>query len=294
MMFDHSFRQDNDYAFIDRRIDINILSEDISIGPRKGGVESFSDLFEKNLEWNDRIHTNPMGYRSMPFTEKHDGLHLLFSGCSNTVGEGLFFHETWSHKVFAEISKTAKPSGFYNLSLGGIGFVTIIANIFKYFRKYGNPDAIFINFPDLLRFYSYDKKTNQYFYSSKIEHDFNNMEKELENSVYSLKLLLYHYYLMLETYCKTNNIKLISFTWDLEKRKNVPSTLELFQEFGFKSFMPIDEDDLVEDISDYTLSHPEEKEFAIFSRDGQHSGIAINDFWSKKVFQKYLSLVKNV
>jgi hypothetical protein len=293
-VFEQTFRPEKDHPFIERRIDLNIFSENLSVGPRKGSCSNFLDLFEKKSEWADEIQTNSYGYRSEPFSTKHNGLHILFSGCSNTIGEGLFFRETWACKVFQEINKANIASGFYNLSLGGIGFTTIIANIFKYFNQYGNPDVIFINLPDLLRFYSYDKKTNQYFYSSKIEHDFSNMEKELENSVYALKLLLYHYYLMLETYCKTNNIKLISFTWDLEKRKNVLSTLELFQEFGFKSFMPINEDDLVEHISDYGLSHPEEKEFAIFSRDGQHSGIAVNDFWSKKVFQKYLSLVENV
>jgi hypothetical protein len=293
-MFDHAFRPDNDYAFLERRVDLNIFSENVSVGPRKGNAKNLTELLEKSNFWDDSIATNSYGYRSKPFTDKHEGLHILFSGCSNTVGEGLFFNETWAYKVFSEISKTSPTSGFYNLSLGGIGFVTIIANIFKYFRKYGNPDAIFINLPDLLRFYSYDKKTNQYFYSSKIEHDFNNMEKELQNSTYSLKLLLYHYYMMLETYCTSNKIKLISFTWDTEKRDGAPSTAELFEEFGFKSFMRIDQDELVEHINDYILSHPEEKEFAIFSRDSQHSGIAINNFWSKKAFQKYLSLVEDV
>jgi hypothetical protein len=293
-MFDHAFRPDNDYAFLERRVDLNIFSEEVSVGPRKGDAKNFTELFEKSNFWNDSIATNSYGYRSEPFTDKHEGLHILFSGCSNTVGEGLFFNETWTYKVFSEISKESTTSGFYNLSLGGIGFVTIIANIFKYFRQYGNPDVIFINFPDLLRFYSYDKKTNQYFYSSKIEHDFNNMEKELQNSTYSLKLLLYHYYMMLETYCAANNIKLISFTWDTEKRDGAPSTAELFEEFNFKSFMPINENELISYISKHIIEHPKEKQFAIFARDEQHSGIAINDFWSKKVFQKYLSLAKNV
>ena len=293
-MFDHAFRPENDHAFLERNVDLNIFSEDICVGARKGNAKNFEELFEKTHYWDDSIATNSLGYRSEPFTNKHEGLHVLFSGCSNTVGEGLFFQETWAQKVFSEITKTSATSGFYNLSLGGIGFVTIIANIFKYFRQYGNPDVIFINLPDLLRFYSYDRKTNQYFYSSKIEHDFNNMEKELQNSTYSLKLLLYHYYMMLETYCAANNIKLISFTWDTEKRDGAPSTAELFEEFKFKSFMPINEDELISHISKYIIDHPKEKEFTIFSRDEQHSGIAINDFWSKKVFQKYLKLVKDV
>jgi hypothetical protein len=293
-MFDHAFRPENDHAFLERNADLNIFSEDISVGARKGNAKSFEELFEKTDYWDDSIATNSLGYRSEPFTNKHEGLHVLFSGCSNTVGEGLFFQETWAQKVFSEITKTSTTSGFYNLALGGIGFVTIIANIFKYFKKYGNPNLLFINLPDLLRFYSYDKKTNQYFYSSKIEHDFNNMEKELQNSTYSLKLLLYHYYMMLETYCAANKIKLISFTWDTEKRDGAPSTAELFEEFKFKSFMPIDENELISHISKYIIDHPKEKQFTIFSRDEQHSGIAINDFWSKKVFQKYLKLAKNV
>jgi hypothetical protein len=293
-MFDHAFRPEKDHAFLERNVDLNIFSEDISVGARTGNAKSFEELFEKTDYWDDSIATNSLGYRSEPFTNKHEGLHVLFSGCSNTVGEGLFFQETWAQKVFSEITKTSATSGFYNLALGGIGFVTIIANIFKYFKKYGNPNLLFINLPDLLRFYSYDKKTNQYFYSSKIEHDFNNMEKELQNSTYSLKLLLYHYYMMLETYCAANNIKLISFTWDTEKRDGAPSTAELFEEFKFKSFMPIDENELISHISKHIMEHPKEKDFSIFSRDEQHSGIAINDFWSKKVFQKYLKLVKDV
>jgi hypothetical protein len=293
-MFDHAFRPDNDFAFLERRVDVNIFSEDVCVGPRKGNAKSFEELFEKTNYWDDSIATNSFGYRSEPFTNNHEGLHVLFSGCSNTVGEGLFFQETWAQKVFSEITKTSATSGFYNLALGGIGFVTIIANIFKYFKKYGNPNLLFINLPDLLRFYSYDRKTNQYFYSSKIEHDFNNMEKELQNSTYSLKLLLYHYYMMLETYCEANKINLISFTWDTQKRDGAPSTAELFEEFNFKSFMPIDENELISHISKYIIDNPKEKQFAIFARDEEHSGIAINDFWSKKVFQKYLKLGKDV
>lgn len=291
-MFETNFRKDNDYRFLERKVDVNIFSDNIAIGPRVGTAKNINDLFEKDENWQYNMPTNPFGHRSEPFIKNHNKKHILFAGCSNTVGEGLFFKETWSYKLFDTINSQTQLSGFYNFSLGGIGFVTIISNIFKYFREYGNPNTIFINFPDLLRFYSYDTKTSQYFYSSKIEHDFSNMEKELENSIYSLKLCLYHYYLMLEQYCFANNIQLISFTWDIAKKKNkkIPSMSKIFKEFNFNSFVDITEKELADYVNEYIIRYPDQADIAIVSRDKEHSGVAINSFWSEKIFKKYLEL----
>lgn len=281
---------------IDAKQDRNIFSEDIFLSPRihpsirNKEFLSISDLLNEDFIESDKFMTNKFGHRSQELTHNHSGSHILFAGCSETVGEGLALEETWSFNVFKKIKEMEQVSGYYNISSGGIGFATLIPNIFKYCKKYGQPKAIFLNLPDILRFYSFEN--DAYNYVNLLEHeikkDFGRKERPAEYSKFYL--LIYHYYLMLEEFCETNGIKLFSFTWDVKRPEwsEASSTQEVFESFNFKTFFKISMNELLNHIEKYILNNQDKKEIAILSRDKVHSGVAINDFWASFIFKKYL------
>lgn len=100
---------------------------------------------------SDLYSISSKGFRSDEFKKQHDGLHILFAGCSVTFGQGLFLEDTWSKIVYNEIAKTNKVSGYYNLSMPGAGRLTITRLIEDYINKYSMPDLILINYPDSFR-----------------------------------------------------------------------------------------------------------------------------------------------
>jgi hypothetical protein len=274
----------------------NIFSKEVFKSLRISGDLLKDDrlTLEKMLEEddinNDHFLTNQHGHRSETFINHHDGKHILFAGCSETVGEGLSLAETWSFKLFNKIKKNYDLSGYFNISNGKTGFATIIPNIFKYCNSYGNPDAIFINFPNILRFYSFEE--GNYTIDNLIEQNMENAgdQEAIRRNSAKFYLLLYHYYFMLEQFCESNNIKLFAFTWDIWERpsKSVLPTQEVFDMLSFKTFFGINKDNLAKYIDSYILKNSKEKDIAIFSRDKSHSGTAINDFWANFMFEKFL------
>ncbi len=222
----------------------------------------------KNIHKDD-AELNFLSYRCDNFTNSHDGMHLLFTGCSVTWGNGLNVNEVWSKKVYDKINSITKCSGYFNLSNPGTGLYTQIVNLFKYFKTYGNPQAIFFNIPDINRFYFYDKTSTKIydaFYSSQ-ESPF-------------LKFLSYQYYLMLEQYCHSHQIKLFSFTWsEIGKKDFTP--LE-----NFSSFYKIDSDTLLDFVYEYKNNFPNDV-YSVVARDGDHFGTAFHEYWYNFIYSKY-------
>jgi hypothetical protein len=226
---------------------------------------------DKDL-WTKKEEINSLNYRCQEFTKVHDGTHVVFSGCSNTWGMGLYQYENWAYKTYKKISKENKCSGYFNLAISGSSLQKQIINLFKYFKEYGNPDIIFINFPDLLRFYFYHDSNKKYydgFYKEK--------HKEL------IRLVAFEYYFMLNQYCKTNKIKLYSFSWILSKNNyyHQYEILEVPLE-NFDSYYSIDEKDLNE-----YIEKQKDENFLIIARDNEHPGIAYHDYWSNFIYEKY-------
>ena len=110
----------------------------------------------------DTFNINSDFFRSDEFKTAHDGKHILFSGCSVTYGVGLYTKELWSHLLYNKIKNKEKVSGYYNLGTPGTGVFDIVFNIFKYIKNYGNPDVIFIDLPDLSRFYALINSSDQW------------------------------------------------------------------------------------------------------------------------------------
>jgi hypothetical protein len=205
---------------------------------------------------------NDFYYRSDSFKKNHKGVNVLFSGCSNTSGVGLYKEEMWSSLVLKKINNN---SGYFNLSIPGSSIINQIADIFKYCYTYGNPQVIFFNMPNLHRFYYYKKNI-------------------LRNGHYNkqalpvIKILIFQYYLMLEQYCKTNNIQLYSFSWNKETEDFLSSHFK-------ETFYSIDEDDILNFVYEY--KEKTNNPISINTKDG-HFGVAYNLYWADFIYNKYL------
>ena len=210
-------------------------------------IQGFSEELDTHKvpeEDGSNYRVNSYNFRCDEFTKTHKNKHVLFSGCSNTYGIGLKKEEVWAYKVYNKINETKSCSGYFNIGLKGNNAINSILNVFKYCKKFGNPDIIFINFPSHSRFFNFNAKDLQYMIT-----DYNNFDQ----SYYINKLTIYNYYFILEQYCQTNNIKLFSFTWDtqdahyLKKNKSqmFESTNNIFKSYNFKTFYYINEEEML-------------------------------------------------
>ena len=250
----------------------------------KNNVPNF---YKKNGEHNDYLkkynlnilkeEINEFGFRSDEFIENHDKFHVVFSGCSNTWGTGIVKEELWSYKTYKLISQNRECSGYFNLGILGTSPASIIINLFKYFKRYGNPNAIFINFPDTLRFFCYNS-LNEKYYDAFYKKD----------SQKILNLINFNYYLMLEQYCKSNNIQLYSFSWTETKQIFLFPHEVLEVPFDlFETYYNIKSKDIYDNLNkDKKLD--KDNEFLEFARDKMHPGTSFHNYWSNFIYDKYI------
>ena len=62
--------------------------------------EKHVDVNDKSVEYN----LNEDYFRSDNFKKEHDGLHILFSGCSESEGVGANIEYAWTHILYKKIS----------------------------------------------------------------------------------------------------------------------------------------------------------------------------------------------
>jgi hypothetical protein len=227
---------------------------------------------EKEIKLNE---INSSGYRSDEFVKNHNGHHILFSGCSYTFGSGLLIDEVWSKRVYDMISKDKVCSGYFNLGVPGSSILNQITDIFKYCETYGNPDCIFLNIPDLYRFYTFDLDDNGV-------HDGIYDEKSLN----ILELLSFQYYLMLDQYCKSKNIKLFCTSWSIIGESKTDKFSKNIQKFT--SFYKMNIFNIANHVVLYKKNNKNDS-YAELSRDDGHVGNAYHDYWAKFIYGKYLS-----
>jgi hypothetical protein len=213
--------------------------------------------------FGEKKEINSSGFRSDEFINKHEGTHILFSGCSVTSGTGLLEEEIWTKILYNKIYKEANCSGYFNLGIPASGLCDQVINMFKYFNSFGNPDFIFYMIPDSGRFYSGKKEFRNCFFSKEDE---------------DLILFLYkQYYMMLESYCKTNNIKLFSFTYIADIQHNFKN--------NFKTFKSIDMDDLYNFV--FVKNKEKNNLYTETARDNMHFGTAYHEYWSNFIYEIY-------
>ena len=135
-----------------------------------------------------RDSDNEFDYRCDPFKKNHQGKHILFIGDSFAAGDGLDKEDTWCHKIYSRISKEEPTSGYFNIGISGSSTTESIDQFFKYCHNYGNPNVVFF-----------------------VTTEFHREQRHVYNDF--IYPYIFNMYLYLEQYCKSNNIKLYSFSW---------------------------------------------------------------------------------
>ncbi len=234
----------------------------------KGREDSVVE-YRYNSEW----------FRSDEFTSEHNGLHILFAGCSNTEGVGANIEDTWSYFVYQEFAKQHKVSGYFNLAKGGSGWHKIISNLISYINNYGAPDYLLINMPNILRNYVWNEDESQYSYRQKLPYGdidmkprdyFNENQSTVEEHRKNYPIFLTSWILFVE-YCKSLDIKLLWTTWDEHDGLN----LKISSYFNDTFFLL--KRNMEENI--FEISGGRVKESDIRARDG-HPGKIIQRIWA--------------
>lgn len=109
------------------------------------------NLERLGMDIRDFYVLNKQGYRSDEFKKEHDGLHVMFAGCSNTFGDSMFKEYIWSYQVYERLSELAKVDGYYTTGVPGADIFEVMSQIIKYIRNVGMPDIVFVNLPDTER-----------------------------------------------------------------------------------------------------------------------------------------------
>ena len=224
------------------------------------------------LEKNE-LSVNSKNFRSDEFTSSHTGLHILFGGCSHALGEGLADNERWSQILYDNINSESSCSGYFNVATTGSSIKGSIINMFKYIEEYGKPDVIFFGVPEINRSITFLTEKKSY-----MDVQYENNEKINANLYFEG----YHYYKMLELFCKFTDVKLISFDCDIQApvKSGIKSTFINFDTYN----------DLVrQDAIDYMYKYSEDNQgkFDMKARDSVHYGVAVNSFIAKRLYEIY-------
>jgi hypothetical protein len=210
---------------------------------------------------------NSNGLRSDEFKKDHSGLHVLFAGCSITFGDAMFLEETWSYKTHQMIERETKTSGYFNIGMNGATVLEVLGQTFKYIVKYGNPDVIFLNLPDL------------------------NRERGYESEGHVVNINILPPYMMLSHYCAQNNIKLISFSWDARVNDGAPEQVYEYEDprLKFDNFYTFDYDERYLHMYNYIKNNQDSPyiEHMLKGLDYVHPGVAEHDFYAHFAFNLY-------
>lgn len=175
-------------------------------------------------DWEVEYSYNNDLFRSDHFKKDHEGLHILFGGCSNTEGVGSNISDNWSSILYKEISKNVSTSGFFSIAKGGYGWHQIFINFKVYVEKYSAPDYYFVLHPDIMRFYEWKEEKDNWRYSwnynqKNIGDGITKKEYEekhkgiFPNWVTAMSIFI--------AYCESVGTKLIWTTWDKEENENI-------------------------------------------------------------------------
>jgi hypothetical protein len=238
---------------------------------------------------------NSFGYRCDEFKTEHAGKHILFAGCSVTWGDGLHEDEIWAKKVYDKVSKDVECSGYFNISFPGLGIIQIIYMIVDYIKRFGKPDHIFINLPQIYRFYGVrtsvtrdgvelqmcatsDDKTT--FPGTEIRQSPLRMNPPTKMLI---KYLTISQIGMLEMLCKEAGIDLHMITWDSYGGEN---TLDELEEYDIKSLHKVADGDIFEKVHMVEVRDGH-KDFGLVARDGSHFGEHFHTVWSEYILDKF-------
>ncbi len=273
------------------------LSQFLGVKENKILYRASSEKEIKDTDKSVEYKNNDMFFRSDNFTTNHDGLHILFSGCSESEGVGDNIENAWTNILYNKISKDMKCSGFFNLSRSGWGWSKIITNALIYFETYGYPNVYFILLPNHQRmhkfyrgddggsFWKHEQLYPKGYYLSREKNKetkkFISDEKEYNEDF--LKFLLG--WKLFNKICKDNNVKLIFSTWDELDSDNLDN-LNMFE-----NFLNMDIKNNCGTYINKWYETNEKTKYDLRKRDG-HNGIIIHNFWADSFYSLWEGLQK--
>lgn len=256
-------------------------------GELKPNTEDNSLYYEKQLgiglDNSVTYKYNNVGFRCDDFVKDHNGLHILFGGCSETEGASNRLEDTWAYVLYDKIKKDIPVSGYYNVGKTGLTTPLAILNIFQYINDYGIPDYIFLQLPDHGRYMSWSEKKNIHpVYKNKKEFqpgtdelaDFfaNNSEmSQLNINIFFSNFLLR----TLVQLCKINSIKIFWSTWHPDSHPI--DSLDEEYKLSYVSTSPSGKDHWGIKIED------------LLARDGYHFGKGFHKIWAEKFYKEFLN-----
>lgn len=188
------------------------------------GYHIFNNIPPENIhsgkeDWEVEYSFNNELFRCDHFTKEHDGLHILFGGCSNTEGVGSNIQDNWSYRLYKDISQHTKTSGFFSVAKGGYGWHQIFLNFKIYVEKYGAPDYYFVLHPNIVRHYVWQEEKNNWKYAQRNGGDLPEEELYLE---YKNKFPDWATAMALFiAYCDSVGTKFLWTTWATEQNQNI-------------------------------------------------------------------------
>jgi len=228
-------------------------------------------------------------FRCDDFTTNHNGLHILFAGCSQTEGVGGNIEDVWSNMLFNKIKKNNNTDGFYSIARAGYGWQKIISNCLIYIKKYGTPEYLFILLPNVGRMYEWDSDYRTWVYKQKYAEIFTESLKEKDEISFSEKdymksiIDFKNAWNLFEQFCETNKIKMLWSTWDELDHQNykiIDSTTFDINKIGIsKNYIDIANKDKMElYFMEYSKHNKIKKDD--FSRRDDHFGTLYNRYWT--------------
>lgn len=262
---------------------------------QRNHLKDLDIMFQKDEElfgYNDNVpllksnkyRANSLGYRSDEFTSIHNGQHILFAGCSNTLGVGIEDEETlWPKIVFNEIKKHEQVSGFFNIAYPGISIQGIIFLILRYVHNYGAPDTIFIMFPEIYRGIRPHANIDGYYnaYLDPEKYDYHSLKpkrpQDLEDIVAYEKPIIYEEYKMFEKLMDSYGVRVISTTYAY------PEPGDMLESFGLKTFTSFDYGKL----ENFLYENKTNQSDFLYADDGTHWGTGYHAYSANLMYNSY-------
>lgn len=242
--------------------------------------------YEKDLGINPEPNLvysyNNFGFRCDDFVKNHNGLHILFAGCSETEGAANKLEDVWSHILYSKIKESEQTSGYYNVGKAGLTISAIVMNILQYINDFGSPDYIFVQLPDQTRYVTWSPEDGFYPKYQVLGDNVSNIEWDIfftkhdDPEILNINIL-YNYLLLknLIQFCKINNISLIWSSWhhpSIEKFSSDTSLLE-----GYINTSTLNKE------------HWDIKIKDLKARDGYHFGRGFHKIWANQFYKEFLN-----
>ena len=222
------------------------------------------------------------------FTNTHNGLHVLFAGCSETEGQGGNIEDSWGNILFNTIKDYTSVEGFYNIGKSGYGWQKIINQVRVYVSRYGKPNNLFILLPNIGRSIDWSDEYNSWYAkqaytkigpNKMLDSKKKNRPEELSDKEYKKMFIDFVIsWRLFEDFCDAANIRLIWGTWEPIDDYNF-AKLNLFN-----NFVPLPKTDLPKIIDKYRKGAkitPRDLE----KRDGHH-GRLFHEYWADTMLEE--------